>query len=136
MKHALRIALAVLAGLLLGSLVNMGLIMLGGKLVPAPLGVDATTMEGLRASLHLFEPRHFVFPFLAHALGTLAGAGAAAWLSPVGRASGAFIVGGLFLAGGIVNCVLLPAPTWFILIDLVFAYLPMAWAGWALAPKP
>jgi hypothetical protein len=27
--------------------------------------------------MHLFEPRHFVMPFLAHALGTLAGALAA-----------------------------------------------------------
>lgn len=136
MKHALRVTLAVLVGLLLGSLVNMGLITLGAKLIPAPLGVDATTMAGLKATLHLFEPRHFLFPFLAHALGTLVGAGAAAWLSPAPRPLAAYIVGGLFLVGGIVNCVILPAPVWFILADVILAYLPMAWLGRALAPHP
>ena len=51
----------------------MGLIMLSGKVIPPPAGSDVATMEGLKASLHLFEPKHFVFPFLAHALGTLVG---------------------------------------------------------------
>jgi hypothetical protein len=136
MKHALRITLAVLVGLLLGSLVNMGLLAFGGKLIPAPLGVDATSMAGLKATIHLFEPRHFLFPFLAHALGTVAGAAVAAWLAPVARSRAAYIVGGLFLVGGIVNCVILPAPLWFILADVILAYLPMAWLGRALAPNP
>jgi hypothetical protein len=34
------------------------------------------------------------------------------------------------------NCVILPAPVWFILADVILAYLPMAWLGRALAPHP
>jgi hypothetical protein len=28
----------------------------------------------MRTAMHLFEPRHFIMPFPAHAVGTLAGA--------------------------------------------------------------
>lgn len=134
MKLALRITLALLAALALGSLVNMGLILLGGRLVPPPPGADVVTMAGLKASIHLFQPRHFLFPFLAHALGTLAGAWLAAWLAPSRRLLLALIVGGLFFVGGVLNCIALPAPAWFMAVDLVCAYVPMAWLGCWLAP--
>ena len=48
--------------------------MMSSSIISPPKGVDVTTMEGLKAYLHLFEPKHFIFPFLAHALGTFAGA--------------------------------------------------------------
>ncbi len=37
-------------------------------------GADVTTTEGLRAALPLFEPKHFIMPFLAQALGTFTAA--------------------------------------------------------------
>ncbi len=77
MPNLLRNALAVLVGLAVGSAVNMGLVMLAPSLIPLPAGADVTTAEGLRAAMPLFEPRHFIMPFLAHALGTLTGAFAA-----------------------------------------------------------
>lgn len=129
MRKALHLIAAVLVGLVVGSVVNMGLIELGASLVPMPGGADTTTTEGLRASLPLFEPRHFVFPFLAHALGTLAGAMVATLLAP-GRTPGpAWAVGVAFLLGGIASVVMLPAPLWFSTLDLLLAYLPMAWLG-------
>jgi hypothetical protein len=113
----------------------MSLIMLGPNLIPPPAGADVTTMEGLKASLHLFEAKHFVFPFLAHALGTLAGAFVARLLAPGNSTLPARMVGGLFLLAGIANVVLLPAPAWFSATDLVLAYLPAAWLGQALAVR-
>jgi hypothetical protein len=107
----------------------MGLVMLGPAIVPPPSGADVTTMEGLKASLHLFEPRHFVFPFLAHALGTLAGAAATALIAATRNPELAMVVGVVFLAGGVANSFMLPAPMWFIVLDLVGAYIPMAWLG-------
>jgi hypothetical protein len=92
-----------------------------------------TTMEGLKASLHLFEPKHFIFPFLAHALGTLVGACAAGLLAAGKSAVAAYVVGGVFLLGGIANVIMLPAPVWFSAVDLLLAYLPAAWAGQAIA---
>ncbi len=74
MHPILKNSLAVISGLIIGGSVNMGLIMISGSVIPPPNGVDVTTMESLKANLHLFEPKHFVFPFLAHAIGTLVGA--------------------------------------------------------------
>lgn len=135
MKTWLRRILVVIAGLVVGSLVNGALIMFSGKVIAPPPGADVTTAEGLQASLHLFEPRHFIFPFLAHALGTFAGALAAAWWTP-GRTPGpAYAVGGLFLLAGIANVAMLPAPLWFSALDLIVAYLPMAWLAHRLVSR-
>jgi hypothetical protein len=135
MAKFLRVLLSVLLGLVIGSAVNMGLIMISGKVIPPPPGADVTTMEGLKASLHLFEPKHFVFPFLAHALGTLVGAFVAALFAQSRARAAAYVVGGFFLLGGIANVIMLPAPAWFSATDLLLAYLPAAWAGQALAGR-
>jgi hypothetical protein len=135
MNPVVRNSLAVLAGLVVGSIVNMGLILASAHLIPPPAGADNTTMEGLRATMHLFEPKHFLFPFLAHALGTMAGAGAAAAIGASHQFKLAMGIGALFLAGGIVNCFLLPAPAWFMALDVLLAYLPMAWIGWKIGSR-
>jgi hypothetical protein len=134
-KPTVRNVLAVVAGVVIGSVVNMVLVTLGPMLIPPPAGADVTTMEGLKQSLRLFEPRHFLFPFLAHALGTLAGAALAAGLGASRRSMLAIIVGGVFLCGGIANSFMLPGPTWFNVLDVVAAYIPMAWLGAKLAPR-
>ena len=135
MARVVRLGLAVVAGLLIGSVVNMWLIMISASVIAPPAGADVTTTEGLKASMHLFEPRHFVFPFLAHCLGTLVGAWVAALLTP-GRTCGpAYVVGFAFLLGGVASVYMLPAPLWFSALDLVAAYLPMAWLGHRLASR-
>ncbi|MDO5611588.1 MAG: hypothetical protein Q4G62_12600, partial [Pseudomonadota bacterium] len=105
----------------------------GGGLIPPPAGVDVTSMDSLKASMHLFEAKHFVFPFLAHAFGTLVGVFVAALIAPASRYWPAYTVAGLFLLGGVINVMLLPAPLWFSALDLLLAYLPMAWLGRAAA---
>lgn len=135
MAKFIRVFLSVLLGLVVGSAINMALISVSGKVIPPPAGADVTTMEGLKASLPLFEARHFVFPFLAHALGTLAGAFVASLLVPGKPPVAAWAVGGFFLLGGMANVVLLPAPLWFSAVDLIMAYLPMAWLGDGLAAR-
>lgn len=135
MPQYLRVVLATVVGFVAGSVVNMGLIMLGGVVVPPPAGTDTSTMEGLQAALPLFGPQHFLFPFLAHALGTLAGALVATWLAPGRSAGPAWAVGVLFLLGGTANAFILPAPAWFIAADLLLAYLPMAWLAQRLAGR-
>lgn len=133
MPRFLRILLAVVAGFVVGSVVNMALISISGKVIPPPAGANVMTMEGLKASIHLFEPKHFVFPFLAHALGTFVGAIVAGLLAPGNSATPSFVVGGLFLLGGIASVFMLPSPIWFNAVDLTLAYLPFAWLGFAVS---
>lgn len=127
MHPILRNILAVIAGFVAGSIVNMALIMIGPYIVPPPAGADVTTAEGLKASMHLFQPVNFLFPFLAHALGTFAGALLTAWIAAGRKMVLALVIGVLFLAGGIANIVMLPSPLWFTFTDLLLAYIPMAW---------
>ncbi len=129
MNPVIRNILAVIAGLVIGSLVNFGLITIGPNVIPPPPGVDVMDMESLKASMHLFEPRHFIFPFLAHALGTLVGAIVASFLAASHKMKFAIGVGAFFLLGGIMSSFMIPAPTWFIALDLIGAYIPMGWLG-------
>lgn len=133
MNPTLRNVLAVIAGAVVGSLVNGFLINISGKVIPPPNGADVTTMEGLKATIHLFEPKHFLFPFLAHALGTLVGAFVAAKLAATNKIRIAIGVGILFLLAGIANCFMLPAPIWFMAVDVILAYIPMGYLGGKLA---
>lgn len=132
----LRNVLAVIAGLVIGSIVNMALIMVSGKIIPLPAGVNNQTAEGLAAAMPLMEPKHFIFPFLAHALGTLVGAFVATKLSISKSIIEPIVIGVLFLTGGIAMVIQLPnAPLWFSILDLVLAYIPMAYLGYILGRK-
>lgn len=129
MPQLLRNVFALLAGIVIGGGVNMALITLSPSLIPPPAGVDVNSAESLSKAMHLFEPRHFVMPFLAHALGTLAGALAAYLIAATYKAPMAYVIGAVFLCGGVAASFMIPAPAWFIALDLLAAYLPMAWLG-------
>ena len=133
MNPTLRNVLAVVAGLIIGSIVNMSLVNLSGTLIPPPPGTDVTTPEGLKASMHLFGPQHFLVPFLAHALGTFVGAYLAARVAASHKMALALVIGGFFQLGGIAAVFMLPAPLWFEALDLALAYIPMAYLAGRLA---
>jgi hypothetical protein len=131
----LKVALALILGIAIGGAVNMALILLGPALIAPPPGADMGSAEGLKASLHLLEPRHFVMPCLAHAAGTLAGALAGSLMTASHRAFVAYAIGTVFLCGGIAASFMIPAPPGFIVLDLAAAYLPMAWLGLSIANR-
>ena len=127
--------LAVIAGCIFGGMVNMGIIMISGYIIPPPAGADLTTTEGLKAAMHLMQPKHFILPFFAHALGTFAGAWLAAKIAANRKMAFALGIGVFFLIGGIANIVMLPSPLWFTILDLVVAYIPMAYLAGSLVVK-
>ncbi len=136
MNPILRNILALIAGIFIGSIVNMGIVTISGSIIPPPAGVDPTDMESLKANMHLFEAKHFIMPFLAHALGTLVGAFVAAKLAVRSQMIYALGIGAFFLLGGITAATMLPAPTWYLVLDLVGAYIPMGWLGGMMAGTP
>ena len=135
MKTILRNVIAVIVGMVVGSCVNMALVALGPMLIPPPPGVNMSDAASLSSSIHLLEPRHFLFPFLAHAGGSFAGAAVAFLVAANRRWAMALIVGAVFLAGGIAASMMIAAPLWFVLLDLLFAYLPAAWLGGRFASR-
>ncbi|MEE9430721.1 MAG: hypothetical protein V3V16_06745 [Melioribacteraceae bacterium] len=134
MKNIGKNILAIIAGWLVGSVINLSLIKLGHLLLPIE-GVDPNDMEALAAVMPTLEFKYFIFPFLAHAIGTLIGAIVAGLIAINHKMKFALGIGAIFLMGGILVSFMLPAPTWFVIVDLVLAYIPMAWIGGKLATR-
>ena len=130
--HLLKDIGIVLLGLILGGTLNMLLVQTGVIFFPAPEGIDISTEAGLKSAMTIMSPIHFIFPFLAHALGTLFGAWFAIKFTKSKHISAAYSIGIVFLLGGIMMVFSVGGPIWFILLDLTIAYLPMAWFGYRL----
>ena len=125
MKTIIKNILVLLGGCIFGSVVNMGLIIAGNQLIPVADGMnpmDAT----------MWEIKYFIFPFFAHAIGTLSGAFIVAKYTVSYHMILAICIGIFFLLGGISMVFIMPAPVWFIVADLSLAYIPMGWYGWKL----
>jgi hypothetical protein len=135
MQKTVRLVIAALLGFVVGSVTNMAIVVVGPILIPPPPGVDMSTMQSLAETIHLMGPLNFAAPFLAHALGTLSGVFVCCLLAGARRNLLAGILAVLFLAGGIAASTMIPAPLWFIAMDLLLAYLPMAWLGLLLANR-
>jgi len=126
MKTIIKNILVLLGGCVFGSVVNMGLIIAGNQLIPVADGMnpmDAT----------MWEIKYFIFPFFAHAIGTLSGAFIVAKYTVSYHMILAICIGIFFLLGGISMVFIMPAPVWFIVADLSLAYIPMGWFGWKLS---
>ena len=135
MNAIIRNLLAGIGGIVAGSVVNMALVNVGPSVIPLPEGADVSSMETLRESMSLFTPANFLFPFLGHALGTLAGAFTAAKLAVSHHMKVALGVGVFFLIGGTMMVKMVGGPMWFNVVDLLLAYLPMGFLGGVLARR-
>lgn len=135
MNHVFRNVMAVVIGLAVGTIVNMGFVNIGPSVIPLPEGADVSTTENMRASMQLFTPANFLFPFLGHAVGTLAGAFAAAKLAASQSMKLALGVGVFFLMGGITAVFMFQGPMWFNVVDLLVAYIPMGFLGGVLGGR-
>lgn len=129
MNPILRNILAVVVAVVIGGMVNMGIIMLSGSLIPLPEGVDPNDMESINANIDKYETIHFLMPFLAHAMNAFVGALLAALIAATHKMRLAMGVSIFVLVGGIAAAFMIPAPTWFIVADLTLAYIPMGYLG-------
>ena len=129
MNPILKAILLVVGGYILGTIVHMGILMLGNTIVSPPEGVNPMDPESLKVNFHLFQPKHFIFPYLAHQSGGLVGAFLVAKFG--GLKWQALLIGACFMAGGTYMMTMIPQPTWFSVLDLI-SYLPGALLGYML----
>ena len=134
MKIKVRNILAIIIGWFIGSAVNIGLIEAGHTFIPIE-GLDPNDMKALAKVMPTLSAKYFIFPFLAHALGTLIGAIVAGWIAASHKMKFSLAIGALFLLGGITMSFILPAPIWFIACDIIIAYIPMAFIGGKIAKQ-
>lgn len=127
--------IAVIIGLFIGGYCNMAILIIGSKILPLPEGVDINKIETIVANIDKYTIPHFINVFLAHAIQPLLGAFIAVKIGLSHHFRLAMIIGCLSLLGGIMAVSMIPAPMTYNIIDLVFAYIPMAWIGYKLAYK-
>lgn len=138
-KQALLAALAILAGLIAGIIINGGLITLSPYLIAPPEGVNPMDEVSLRENIDKFKFKHYLIPFLAHALGTLTGAFVATKITKKFKMEGvmlafpALAIAMLFLWGGINTSRSIHAPAVALLSDAILCYIPMGILGYMYA---
>lgn len=135
MHPTLRNILVTILGLVIGMLVNGTLINAGTNIFPYPESVDPNNFEHLKEVFKDAPMKYYIFPFLAHALGTLVAAFVACKLAVSEFKKITLVIGGLFIVGGLMANYLIQGPIWFIAADLLLAYIPFAFAGKKLAGK-
>lgn len=135
MNPIIKNILAVISGVIIGGALNMAIVNISSVIIPPPEGANLKTLEGLEASMALMQPKHFIMPFLAHALGTFVGALLTAFLAANHKMKFAIGVGVWYLIGGIMMVTMVPSPLWFTIVDLVLAYLPIAYFAGKLVTK-
>ena len=135
MKKTIKNTLAIFVGLFIGGSTNMLIISNSNAFVALPKGVVPEEPQSLSSNIHLFEPIHFLMPFLAHSIGTFCGAFLAAKIAVNHKLKFALTIGVFFLIGGVQMSSVLDSPFWFDLVDVSVAYIPMSLLGYKLALK-
>ena len=95
---------------LTGGMLNGVIVKYSSAIIPPPIGFDLRTEEGLKAAMQVMEPKHFIMPFLAHALGTLVGAFLVTLFIKERKLFRALLVGFLFFLAGTYMVFILPSP--------------------------
>lgn len=133
MNPTIRNILVTIVGLFIGSIVNMQIIMNSGSIIPLPDGVDPMNMTP--EVIGALPLKNFIPIFLAHALGTFSAAFIACRMAASQYQRITIIIGVFFLLGGIAASFIIKPPIWYIVVDLLFAYLPFALLGKKLVAK-
>ena len=126
MKKIIKNIGIIISGIIIGMIINMGFIVIGGRIFPLTDNFDA--MNAIN-----WDIKYFIFPLLAHSIGTLMGSFAVSRISKNSNIVLPILIGVWFLFGGIIMSVILPAPIWFILIDIIICYIPMSFLGWKIS---
>lgn len=135
MKKILLNAIIFAVCVTIGGFLNGIIIKYSGSIISPPEGSDLTTEKGLMEAMARMEPKHFILPFLAHALGSFLSAFLVSVFIRDRKIFRALLAGFLFFLGGLSMVFKFPSPLWFDAVDLGLAYIPMAWLGYKLAQR-
>jgi hypothetical protein len=126
----IRKILAVVLGWIAGSVFNMALVTVSQSMYPLPEEVDPNNFEAIRAHVqaHGMPTGALGIVLLAHAGGSLVSGIVCGLIAKRSWYVGGLILGVLWTCGGVGMLVMLPAPLWFAVTDVVL-YVPAALLG-------
>ena len=126
----IRKILAVLIGIAAGGVFNMAMVTASHAVYPLPEGLDPNDLEALRAHVEAngMPAGAMIMVLVAHAGGSFVSGFVCGLIALRSWYVAAVGVGLLWTCGGIAMLMLLPAPTWFAVADVVL-YVPAALLG-------
>ena len=120
--------ISVMAGVILGLMIIMGVESAGHSLFPLPQDVEFNDPQMLKQVMHLIPIQALLAVLAAWALGSFGGGWLAARLAPEKPTAHALFVGCVLMLAGIANLFMIPHPLWFTVIG-VLLFIPAAWLG-------
>jgi hypothetical protein len=127
--NIIRGILAVVLGIVACFIAKMVVMKFGPSIFPFPEGMNPNNLEDWKTFASVLQFKHLISPFLDHAFGSFFGGLIAVLISANRKMTFALVIGTLHLVGGIAAAFLIPAPVWFIALDLIVTYIPMAYLG-------
>ena len=126
----IRKILAVLVGLFAGGVFNMALVTVSNVMYPLPKEVDPNNFEAFRAHVQAngLPTGALMIVLAAHAGGSFVSGFVCGLIATRPWYLAATILGILWTCGGVAMLMMLPAPTWFAVAD-VLLYVPAALLG-------
>jgi hypothetical protein len=131
----IRTIAAVLLGLLVAMATMLLVEYLGMSLFPLPPGIDLDSEEDLARLVASATLGKKLWVLLAWSLAAFAGAAVAARTSRRHPRGAALSVGGLIVAGVLLNAALLPHPAWMTVAGVLLP-VPVAWLAARLSARP
>src|SRR4051794_23378764 len=118
----------VWGGMVVAGIAIMVIEFLGSKVYPSPPGMNPEDSASVRAAMALMPLGALLFVLLGWIVGTFAGAWVTARMVYRSPITHGLVLGAIFLAGSIVNMLLIPHPVWFWVLGVV-VFLPTAYLG-------
>jgi len=121
---------AVVLGVVAGSVVNMMLVSVSQMAYPLPDAIDPNDLEALKAYVEAngMAAGALLIVLLAHSGGSLVSGVVCGVIAQRAWYLGATILGVIWMCGGMFMLTVLPSPTWFAVADTVL-YVPAALLG-------
>jgi hypothetical protein len=126
----IRKILAIVLGVISGGVFNMALVSVSHRIYPLPKGLDPNDFEAFRAHVEAngLPTGALVIVLLAHAGGSFVSGFVCGLIAARPWYLAATILGILWTCGGVAMLMMLPAPKWFAVAD-VLLYVPAALLG-------
>ena len=126
----IRKVLAVVLGGIAGGVFNMALVTLSNIVYPLPKGIDPNDFEAFRAHVEAngLATGALIIVLVAHAGGSFVSGFVCGLIAMRPWYLAATILGILWTCGGVAMLMMLPAPVWFAVADILL-YVPAALLG-------
>ena len=131
MPNQIRNIIALMVAIMAAAMITFLIITFGHAIIPPPDLIDTNDFESIKSNFHLFQTKHFIFPLLAHAMGTLVAAFLVALLAANHQFRLALGIGVLFMLASLWLAFRIGHFNWIGVVEIM-QYIPFSILGYRL----